>query len=62
MNKYARFMGVAFQMGAVIGGFTWLGVRCDQWFSWEPWGTVVFSLLGVILSMAMVIREVNSNK
>jgi len=51
-------MGI--QMGATIFLFTWLGVYLDDYFKNKtPWLTIVLSLIGVIGSLVLVIREVS---
>jgi ATP synthase protein I len=62
VNSYLRFSAVAFQMGAIIGLMTWLGVWLDSRFN--PAGaafTVVFSLLGVAAGLYLIIKEVVKN-
>jgi len=51
-------MGI--QMGATIFLFTWLGVYLDDYFKNKtPWLTIILSLIGVIGSLVLVIREVS---
>ena len=58
-NVYIRFSSIGIQMGVIIFIFTWLGIYLDEYLKMEtPWMTVVFSLLGVIGSLALIIREV----
>jgi ATP synthase protein I len=62
VNSYLRFSTVAFQMGAIIGLMTWLGVWLDSRFN--PAGaafTVVCSLLGVAAGLYLIIKEVINN-
>jgi F0F1-type ATP synthase assembly protein I len=58
-NMYIRFSSIGIQMGLIIFLFSWLGVFLDEHYSNEtPWFTLVLSLLGVIGSMALIIRAV----
>jgi F0F1-type ATP synthase assembly protein I len=58
-NVYIRFSSIGIQMGVIIFIFTWLGIYLDEYLKMEtPWMTVVFSLLGVIGSLVLIIREV----
>lgn len=58
-NIYIRFSSIGIQMGATIFLFTWLGVYLDDYFKNKtPWLTIILSLLGVIGSLVLVIREV----
>ncbi len=59
INTYIKFSGVAFQMIAVIGVFSYLGVWLDKKFPNNfSLNTVIFSLFGVIFAMYLVIKKV----
>ena len=59
-NIYIRFSSMGIQMGATIFLFTWLGVYLDDYFKNKtPWLTIILSLIGVIGSLVLVIREVS---
>lgn len=47
------------QMLVVIGLSAWGGVTLDKKMGWEPWGTIVLTLLGVFIAMYQVIRAVS---
>ena len=50
-------MGI--QMAGIIGFFAWLGTYFDKKFeTLTPWWTISLSLLGVISSMFLVIKEI----
>jgi F0F1-type ATP synthase assembly protein I len=57
-----RFMGAAFQMAAVIGLFAWAGIWADENWNWAPWGTVGLTLLGVVLAMVWMIKQIHSTR
>lgn len=60
-RAYARFSGIAFQMVGIIFIGSFVGVKLDQKFPNENnWFTISFSLASVILSIVMVIRNINS--
>jgi len=60
LSKYAYYSGLGFQMIAIIGVFTYLGFKLDEWMlSQKPIYTAVLSLLGVCISLYSVIRSVN---
>lgn len=61
ISKYLRFTSVAFQMGATIGLLTLFGLWLDSKFpnNYSLY-TVIFSLLGVFVSMYQVIKQVTS--
>ena len=59
LNLYVRFTGVAFQMIAIICVFSFLGVWLDKKFPNNFTAfTIIFSLIGVISSMYIVIKQV----
>ena len=55
-------MGAAFQMAAVIGLFAWAGIWADENWNWAPWGTVGLTLLGVLLAMLWMIKQIQSTR
>lgn len=61
INIYLRLTGVAVQMGAVIGGFSWLGNYLDKsQHNKTPGWTIVLALFGVAVSMYLVFKEVQN--
>jgi F0F1-type ATP synthase assembly protein I len=59
-NPYLKFTTAAFQMAAVIGGFTWLGIWLDQKFTTSSLFTIILALLGVGIGLYLIIKEVNA--
>ena len=60
-NTYARYSGMAFQMIAIIALGSYFGVKLDEKFPNEKnWYTIALSLTSVILSIVVVIRNINS--
>ncbi|MCF8202868.1 MAG: AtpZ/AtpI family protein [Crocinitomicaceae bacterium] len=59
-NTYLKLSSAAFQMAAVIGGFTWLGTWLDQKIQTSSLFTVVLALLGVGIGLYLIIKEVNA--
>ena len=61
LNSYIKFSGVAFQMIAIICVFSYFGIWLDEKFpnSYSAY-TIIFSLLGVVSAMYMVIKQVIS--
>jgi F0F1-type ATP synthase assembly protein I len=58
LNKYIEYSGIAFQMVAVILAFVWAGKKIDQkFFNGESVFIIVFSLLGVIVAMYIVLKD-----
>lgn len=58
-HSFLRFSSMATQMGITIFLGVWGGIKLDQFFQFEtPVMTLICSLLGVILAVYIVIREV----
>ena len=60
-NAYLKYSGMAFQMIAVIGVFTYVGFKIDEGaHHTTKWVTAVLSLTGVFISLYVVIRAVKN--
>ncbi len=62
-NNFAKYTGVAFQMLATIGLFTFIGYKIDQ----NKGGNnstfaALLGFLGVIISLYMVVRSLTKNR
>ncbi|NER18937.1 AtpZ/AtpI family protein [Spongiivirga citrea] len=58
-SAYAVYSGLAFQMVAIIGGGTYLGVFLDEKFpNKHSIYTVICSLFAVLISMYFVVRRI----
>jgi len=62
-TNFAKYSGIAFQMLATIGVFTFIGYQIDK----NRGGTkliftALFGLLAVIVSLYQVVRSLNKNK
>ncbi|TFF40757.1 AtpZ/AtpI family protein [Mucilaginibacter psychrotolerans] len=58
-GSYAKYMGLAFQMIAIIGIFTFAGYKIDESAGHTTkWVTAALSLAGVFASLYLVIRTV----
>lgn len=58
-SAYAKYSGLAIQMGLTIGSFAWLGVYIDEQYQMKkPLFTITFSLFGIFLSLYMVLKGV----
>ncbi len=63
LNSYARFSGMAIQMGLTIAGGVWTGAWLDERYPVHPQlFTIIFSLLSVFAALFLVIREVTRMK
>lgn len=57
-NSFIRYSSLGFEMMAIIGGFTFLGYKIDQWMDNEFKGfTVVLAIFGVIASIVYGVRN-----
>lgn len=60
LNSYARFSGVAFQMGAIIFAGAYGGKYLDAKYEVEgKWFTMGLTLLAVAISLFTTIRQLN---
>ena len=56
-------MNIPIQMGVIIGAFVFLGIWLDKKFQFEYLFLIIFSLLGVFLSLYQVMKTLqNINK
>jgi uncharacterized membrane protein YfcA len=61
LNKYARFSGVAFQMGVTIFIGAYIGTKLDEKYPNENnLFTLVFTLIFVFAALYMVIKQVKN--
>jgi F0F1-type ATP synthase assembly protein I len=62
-NAYLKYSGMAFQMGAIIGGFSYLGQRLDKYFgATTSYWTAGLALMGVCLALYFLLKDVLSKK
>ena len=62
-NKYMKYMSLAFEMTAIIGGATYLGVKIDENLKFKtPVATVVLSLFAVFASTYLLIKRITNDK
>ncbi|MES2376247.1 MAG: AtpZ/AtpI family protein [Bacteroidota bacterium] len=60
-TNYGKFIGIAFQMLAIIGIFTFAGYKIDEAAAHATkWVTAVLSLVGVFISLFIIIRSLKS--
>lgn len=63
ITNYVKYTGVAFQMLAIIGLFTFIGYKIDEKRQSEKLlFTALFGVIGVGASLYQVIRSLNKNK
>ena len=61
MADYAKYTGMAFQMIAIIGIFTFIGYKVDESAAHATkWVTATLSLVGVFIALFIIIRSVKS--
>lgn len=59
LNKYLRFINIAFEMGICIAGGVFLGIWLDTKIPNNFSGFTIFcSLIGVFLALYLVIKKV----
>ena len=58
-RAYAKYSGLAIQMGLTIGFFAWLGTYLDEKYQMEkPLLTLALSLFGIFMSLYVVLKGV----
>ncbi len=59
LNAYAKYSGIAIQMGVIIVASTFGGLKIDRYFNFSfPVFTFVFSILSVILAVYLAIKDI----
>lgn len=57
-NQFAKYTGLAFQMGAIIFITVWGGQKLDGWSGNDNQiFTIIFSLLGVFAAIYVAIKD-----
>ena len=61
LKNLAALSGLGIQMGVIVGVFTFIGLKLDQFFLENSTDlfTLGFVLIGIFLSMVYVIKRVN---
>ncbi|MDB5032591.1 AtpZ/AtpI family protein [Mucilaginibacter sp.] len=60
-TNYSKFIGIAFQMIAIIGLFTFAGYKIDEAANHATkWATAALSLTGVFISLFIIIRSLKN--
>lgn len=59
LNQWITLSTIAFQMGVTLLIMAWLGKKLDKNFDAEkPWWTISFVLLGVVVSVYSVLKQI----
>lgn len=62
VNNFAKYSSISFQMLATIGVFAFIGYKIDEHRkSDKPVFTALISLLGVIVALYQVVKQLNKN-
>jgi len=58
LSSYAKYSGLAFQMGGIIAVAVWGGVKLDELVETnKPIFTIILSLLGVFTAIYMAVKD-----
>ncbi len=58
IKDFARYSGLAFQMGGIILVTVWGGIKLDKVFGFEtPVFTIILSLLGVFAAIYTAVKD-----
>ena len=61
-NNFAKYSAISFQMLATIGLFAFAGYKIDEGKNNKtPVFATIFSFIGVVVSLYMVIKQLNKN-
>ncbi|MGY4383728.1 F0F1-type ATP synthase assembly protein I [Pedobacter sp. UYP24] len=62
-TNFAKYSSISFQMLATIGVFTFAGYKLDAYRqSKSPIFTALLGLLGVVISLYQVVRQLNKKE
>jgi len=58
LSNYAKYSGLAFQMGAIIGVAVWGGIKLDELAGTNNRVfTIILSLLGVFAALYLILKD-----
>ena len=58
----ASYSGMAFQMGIIIAGGTYGGVKLDDWLNLSPVFVIICALASIALAMYVMIHNLSQKK
>lgn len=58
----ASYSGMAFQMGIIIAGGTFGGVKLDKWLDLSPLFTIICAMASIALAMYLMIHNLSQKK
>ena len=59
-RNYSRYSGMAIQMGVIIAGGSYGGVKLDEYLDLSPLFTLICSLTAIALSMYLIIKDLKN--
>ena len=63
VNNFARYSSISFQMLATIGVFAFIGYKLDAYqHTKTPIYTATFCLVGVVISLYQVVKQLNKKE
>jgi F0F1-type ATP synthase assembly protein I len=63
VNNFAKYSSISFQMLATIGVFAFIGYKLDAYKqTTTPIFTAIFSLIGVVISLYQVVKQLNKKE
>ena len=57
LSSYAKYSGLAFQMGSVIAVAVWGGIKLDKLMGTNKTFTVILSLTGVFAAIYVALKD-----
>ena len=66
LNNFIRYSSLGFEMMAIIGGFTFLGFKIDQWLEYEfkafTFGLMILSVIVALIYGTKNLLKNSDNK
>ena len=62
IRSYSYYSGIALQMGVIIAGGTYGGLKLDEFLHLKPLFTILGALLSIAIAMYIIIKDLSINK
>lgn len=62
IRSYSYYSGIALQMGIIIAGGTYGGLKLDEFLNLKPLFTILGALFSISISMYIIIKDLSINK
>jgi F0F1-type ATP synthase assembly protein I len=62
IRSYSYYSGIALEMGVIIAGGTYGGLKLDEFLNLKPLFTILGALLSIAIAMYIIIKDLSINK